>query len=136
MTEQELSNLEKNLKQLNEAMESQKALRPEADPGELLFSITDKDHKPQTVDEFNAKGEEMHFVCMRVEDQPEPFVPTATGKKCEDCGAGVWMSPGTYGTWLRVKNARILCIQCSFKLVGEDYEALKAEAKGGAGSVE
>lgn len=124
MTEQEQSNLEK-LRQITEA---QKARRPDADPNELLLSVTDEDATPATYDEFNARGEEMAFICMRVADQPEPLVPTATGKKCEDCGEGVWMSPGTFDAWLKIKRGVVLCIQCAFRRKGIDYDDLKAAA--------
>ena len=73
-------------------------------------------------------AEDAIYVCFRVADKPEPYVPSDKGK-CQDCQQEVWYSKYVYENdpFIRkmVDDGNIVCVQCASKRVKE------AEAKGG-----
>ena len=109
----------KDILDLFDKLDEQKATRSDADPDELLLELgAGGEKRPQTFDEFNASGEEMKFLCMRVKDVPRAPIRGAVRKTCEVCGELVWMSPGTCEAWLKIKKSKIYCPQCCQKELG------------------
>lgn len=61
------------------------------------------------------------ILCVRIEDD-FPFVMGSTKKKCNKCGAQVWLSPSAQ-QYEKTHKLRIICIPCGKKEIG--IEGLK-----------
>ena len=63
-----------------------------------------------------TEPEETYYVCMRVSDLPNPYVPCNKGKCCK-CGHEVWYSQHAYNNDALIKKivdaGKIICMRCA-----------------------
>lgn len=89
--------------------------RPDVPDSDLIFG---PNAKPQSIDEFNASGEEMVFVCRPVDGRDfgcDEIISGSTIVRCAGCELNVWISPATLNLWRRLEKRRILCPTCAMK---------------------
>lgn len=79
---------------------------------DMLFSAVapDGQESAESIDDFNAAGKVMPFVCARVSSTPA-YVPSRR-MPCDRCGRQVWMSHATKAVFDRITKKLILCLEC------------------------
>ena len=85
-------------------------------PEDMMFTITQDgvdENDIQSVQEFNASGKTLPFVCMRTSTKGAYVVPGSTMTHCDGCRAEVWMSPATKEMFDKVALKVIMCLECS-----------------------
>jgi hypothetical protein len=85
------------------------------DPNDMLIAINGKDEQPQSIQEFNAAGKTMPFMCLRVDTPDAIIVPGSMQMVCDGCRAAVWISPETLVMFGKIERKVIVCNTCFLK---------------------
>lgn len=106
---------EELLQRLRSSHTAARLARPDVPESDLLFG---PNAEAQSIDEFNASGEEMVFVCVPVGGRDfgcDEIIAGSTIVRCVGCYISVWISPATLNLWRRLEKRRILCPTCAMK---------------------
>jgi hypothetical protein len=84
------------------------------DPDDMLIPLCADGNpvEPQSIQEFNATGKPMPFLCIPCSLETYKIVPGSTRQKCDGCGNDVWMSPGTKIAFDKIERKVIVCVEC------------------------
>lgn len=84
---------------------------------DILFSAGTDDPKISSIQELNASGDAMPFLCVPIKIMPQSPIPNCHQMVCDGCGQTVWMSPGTKEVFDKINQKLIICADCAEKTV-------------------
>jgi hypothetical protein len=81
---------------------------------DMLISLSASDEQVGSVQDVNAAGKVMTFVCMSVAQAKGQYVvPGSTRIACDGCATECWISPGTRATFDKITKRLVLCMDCA-----------------------
>jgi hypothetical protein len=84
------------------------------DPNDMLIAVNGQG-EPQSIQEFNAAGKTLPFMCLRVDTPGAYIVPGSMHMVCDGCRAAVWISPETLVMFGKIERKIIICDKCFLK---------------------